>query len=84
MMLGYHASYSKTFLVMFFKVCFFFAIRPIDPISGNSFDAKRKKKKKKGGGGGGWHKPKHQGPKSTTAAEHFFSPLLSTFLTSCN
>ena len=41
MILGYQASYSEIFLVIFFKV-FFFSIRPTDPISGNAFDVKRK------------------------------------------
>ena len=37
-------------LIFFFFQVFFFSIRPINPISGNAFDTKRKKN---GGGGGG-------------------------------
>ena len=37
-------------LLIFFFSSFFFSIRPINPISGNAFDTKRKKN---GGGGGG-------------------------------
>ena len=44
MMPGYQASDPENAYDFFLG--FFFSIRPTDPISGNTFDGKRKKKKK--------------------------------------
>ena len=42
--MGYHARASYRDTSGNFFLGFFFSVRPIDPISGKGFDAKRKKK----------------------------------------
>ena len=65
--LGYQGLLFQDFLtVCVFCFCFFFSIRPTDPISGNAFDGKRRKKgdglkaeEGVGGGGGGKKEEKY-------------------------